>query len=267
MAGIGIAVDTTTWSVTNLMRLFIYTIAFAINVLELLFDTFTAAVQALLDALLPHTLNWYTRKAKAFQYGFNLAADTDVYDNTGYTTDQVAASKIIAYAATVEQTNSFGRIFLRLKVAATDGTNLNPITTDQLTAFAAYMARVKDAGVELQATSTAPDGIKQSWKIFFDPLILNANGNRLDGTSNTPVQDAIKAYLVNLPFNGVYDIQKHVDAVQDVQGVVSLELMQCQTQYGAYPYSNVDVFYTPDAGYLRFADDSYLTITFIPYNA
>lgn len=267
MAAIGITIDTTTWSATNLQRLFIYTVAFAINVLEQLFDLFKADVNTALAELKPHTARWYANMAKAYQHGFNLYADSDQYDNAGHTDDQVTASKKVAYAAVVEQTNTFGRIYLRMKLAGTDGTDLIPLTDEQLTGFEAYMNRVKDAGVALQISSTSPDSIKQEWVIYYDPLILNSSGNRLDGTSSAPVQDAIKAYLTALPFNGIYVPQYHIDAVQAVEGVVTLNLAMCQTQYGALPYTSVGALYTPDAGYLRFPTDGDLVITWIAQEA
>lgn len=266
MADIGITVDTTTWSKTNLMRLFIYVVAFSINVLEQLFDIFKADVNTALAQMLPHTLQWYANKAVAFQYGFDLLPDSDVFDNTGKTDDEIAASKIVTYAAVVEQTNAYGRVYLRMKIAATNGTDLVAVSNEVLAAFVAYMQAIKDAGVALQITTGPADSITQTWRIFYNPLVLNQNGAREDGTSSTPVQDAIKTYLTSLPFNGIYDIQKHVDAVQAVDGVKTLKLDACQTKYGNFPYTNVDVLYTPDAGYLRFADDTFLQITFIPYN-
>ena len=197
LAAIGITIDTTTWSATNLQRLLIYTVAFCVNVLEQLFDLFKSDVNTALAQLLPHTLRWYANMAVAFQYGFNLITDSDQFNNTGHTYDQIAASKIVSYAAVVEQTNAYGRVYLRMKVATTSGSDLAPLSDGQLTAFTAYMGKVKDAGVALQITSTAPDDIQQAWRIYYNPLILNNSGNRLDGTASTPVQDAIKLYLTS----------------------------------------------------------------------
>jgi len=267
LAAIDIDIDPTTWSVVNLMRLFIYTIAFCTNVLEQLFDLFKTDVNVQIANLTPHTARWYANKAKAFQYGFNLLPDSDLFDNTGKTDDEIAASMVVKYAAVVELVNQYGRVSLRIKVAGTDGKDLIQLPDDVMTAFRAYMELIKDAGVKLQIDSLPPDSIKQTYRVFYDPLILSATGTRLDGSDDTPVQDAIKAFLINLPFNGIYVIQYNIDAIQDVEGVVTLDMDLCQTQYGEFPFTGVDTIYTPDAGYLRFASDDDLVITWVPQAA
>jgi hypothetical protein len=264
MAGAGITVDPTTWSSVNLQRLFIYAVAAATFVLETLFDTFQGDVNTTIQTLKPHSARWYASMALAYQYGFALTPDTDTYDNTGYTDDQITASKVVQYAAVIEQTDQFGRVFLRIKLAGSDGTDLQPLTADQLTGVTAYLQEIKDAGVRLQIDSLPPDGIMQQWVIYYDPLVLNASGARLDGQDSTPVQDAITGYLTQLPFSGTLVLQYQMEAVKSVSGVVICKVTGCQTQYGNLPYTNVDVMYTPDAGYLRFGSASNLTIQFIP---
>lgn len=264
MAAISITVDTTTWSATDLQRLFIYVIAFCTFTLETLFDVFTADNNAAIAAMKPHKTKWYATMALAFQYGYSLLPDSDQFDNGSHTDAEIEDSKIIDYAAVVEQENNFRRVFLRIKVAHDNGTDLEPISDDEKTAFSEYMAEIKDAGVPLIIDSLDPDSIKQTWKIFYNPLVLNSEGARIDGSSSTPVQDAIKNYLKNLPFNGVYAPQYHIDAVQSVDGVVLCDLLTCEKQFGLLPFSQVVDTYTPDAGYLRFDSDDDLVITFIP---
>lgn len=226
--------------------------------LETLFDLHKAEVTDIIDNMKPHSLRWYANMAKAFQYGYNLVDGEDYYDNTGLTDEQITASKVVAYSAVVEQEKN-----LRIKVAAVDSGDLAPLPADQKTAFDEYMSRVKDAGVKLVIDSLPADRLILSLDIYYNPLVLDNNGARLDGTSGEPVPDAIRNYLKNLPFNGYLVLAYLVDALQKVDGVVIPDLTKAEAYYGANIGGAINVKYNPDAGYLRIADED-LSLTFIP---
>lgn len=243
-------------------RLWTYIVAAAIYVHETFFDLFKADVNETIALLKPHTAKWYATKALAYQHGFALLPDSDLFDNDGYTETQIDESKIVKYAAVVEQENIYQRVFLRIKLARENAGDLAPLTEPQLEGVIEYFKRVKDAGVKLVIESLPADSIKMQWHIFYDPLILDAEGNRTDGTASDVIKTAIKEYLKNLPFNGVYVLQYHIDALQAVEGVTIAEIDLAQTKYGLLPFANVNVQTTPDAGYLRFTDDADLQITY-----
>ncbi|MBS0647400.1 MAG: nucleotidyltransferase [Verrucomicrobia bacterium] len=248
----------TSRSKTAIWRLFLYIVAAAIWTLEKLHDTFKSDVDETISRLKPHSLRWYAEKAKNFQNGYNLVPEADYYDNTGIDPDLIEASKIIAYAAVVEQTRG-----VRIKVAKNLGTDLGPTAQTELFSFTAYMKEIKDAGVKVRITTGPADDLKMSLRVIYNPLVLNAAGERIDGTSATPVPDAIREHLKNLPFNGVFSIQKLVDAIQAVEGVSDLNVDSITSRYGALPYTAINVSLVPDAGYLRITDEN-LTITYLP---
>ncbi len=233
-------------------------VATCIWTIDKLCDILKIDIDETIAALKPHSLRWYAGKAKAFQYGYNLVNEADYYDNTGIDDTTIAASKIVSYAAVVEQVRG-----VRIKVAKTVGADLAALTVGELAAFTQYMKEVKDAGVKLKITSAVADLLKLSLRIQYDPLVTNAAGARIDGTTATPVKDAIKLHLKNLPFNGVFSIQKLVDAIQAVEGVSDLNVDSVQTKYGALPFTAVNISVIPDAGYLRI-EDADLTIVFTP---
>lgn len=251
----------TSTSRVAIWRLMTYVVAVAIWTLETLFDIHVADVNETISRLKPHSLRWYAEKATAFQYGYNLVADADFYDNTGIDETTIEASKVVAYAAVVEQDRG-----LRIKVAKDSGVDLAALSTPELDAFIEYMRRVKDAGVRLNITTGTADSLKLSIQLYYNPLVLNSAGGRLDGTLSEPVQDAVKEYLKNLPFNGVFVLQNLVDVLQVVDGVVISHVVSAQAQYGALPFQSFSVKYLPDAGYLRIANPGDLTVTFIPYS-
>jgi hypothetical protein len=250
----------TSTSKTAIWREITFVVAMCIWTLDQLFDLFKKDVDETIASLKPHSLRWYSQKAKAFQYGYNLVADADYYDNTGIDEATIEASKIVDYAAVVE--NDRG---LRIKVARDNGADLVAFTTPQLTAFVEYMRIVKDAGVKLLITSTAADSLKLTIDIYYNPLVLNGDGQRLDGIDVEPAQNATKTYLKNLPFNGVFLLQNLVDQLQLVDGVIIADVKSAQAKYGDLAFQSFSVKYLPDSGYLRFANNTDLVMNFIPY--
>lgn len=239
-------------------KIFFYAAAFMWNALDQLHDLFRAETDDKISRLKPHSAKWFVEMSKAFQYGYDLADEEDFYDNSLLTEDQVTASKIVTYAAAVEQERG-----IRIKVAK-GATTLSALTAPELSAFTAYMERVKPAGIKLLITSNAPDSLTAKLRVFYNPLVLLPTGGRIDGVSMEPVQDALRTYLKNLPFNGLFVNQYAVDALQKVEGVVIVMADSFEARYGLLDYANVDVEYNPDAGYLQLDN---VEIVFTPHAA
>ena len=236
-------------------RLWTYIVAFCQWTLEVLFDQHVAEVNTIVATQRPHTLQWYVTMAKQFQYGDALAADSDTYTVIDST------KQIISYAAATEVFKG-----IRIKVAKTSAGELTALTTAEQTAFASYASLIKDAGVRLYITSNNADSLILNLTVYYNALILDLNGARLDGTSSTPVQDAIDNYLKNLPFNGLYTNFALLNAVAAVDGVVLPTLNSAQANYSSVPYVSITTEYNPDSGYLRIVNPSTdLILTFIPH--
>ena len=246
----------TSTSNVSIWLLWTYIIAVCQWTLENLFDAHKNEVTTIIAAQKPHTLQWYVTMAKQFQYGVSLPADTDTY--TTPSTNPLIA--IVQYAAAVELTN-----LIRIKAATLTAGVLAPISSGQLTAFSAYMNLIKDAGVRLQLTSGSADTLRLAVNIFYDPLVLTATGARLDGTAATPVQDAVNAFLDNLPFNGLFVLNNLIAALQAIDGVVIGQVVSAQASYASLPFTLITVEYTPDAGYMTL-DSTYFT-THVTYTA
>jgi hypothetical protein len=255
--------DLTSTSKVAVWRMWTYIMAVTVWALENLFDLHKNEVNTLINEKAPHSLRWYANKAKDFQYGSELVHEEDYYDNTNLSEDDLAEKKIIAFSAIVEQEKG-----LRLKVATILSGDLEALSTGQLAAFEEYMNRIKDAGVNpLVIESRSADNLKLSLNIYYNPLVLDNTGARLDGTDPDPVGKKIKDYLKNLPFNGTMVLAYLVDALQQVDGVVIPHIVQAQARYGALPYTAFDVKYSPDAGYLRILNDTDLQISYTPQSA
>lgn len=246
-------------------RIMFFAIAFSLNSLHKIFDGFVQIVKDLLAMLLPHTLRWYRSKALAFQFGFSLIIDTDKFDNTGYTDDEIEDSKVVAYAAVNEATVDNIRSLI-VKVAGKDADGKPTQLSDpQEAAFTAYMTEVKDAGNRLIIFNRQADLIKATINFYYNPLLLDENGNRLDGGAGKPAEDAANAFPFQLDFNGEFIVAQFIDALQAAYGCgrrrVDLISMQKKTGLGAY--TAVNSSFVPEAGYAAFDVDG-LTINYIP---
>lgn len=231
----------TSTSQTAIWLLWTWVVATSQWVLEQLFDAHKVEVSGLIAQQKPHTLQWYVTMAKAYQKGITLPPDTDTYSIVPPSDPTVL---IVAYAAAVELTG-----LVRIKAAKVDSGSLVKLGAD-LPAFQAYMGRIKDAGVRLQITSDDPDTLQLALNVYYDPLILDSVGARLDGTSATPIKDAVKYFLENLPFNGLFVLNYLIASLQSVEGVRIGEVVSAQAQYGLLPYTGIPVEYLPDAGYM-----------------
>lgn len=204
-------------------RLFVFVVAFSIWILETLFDTHKHEVDSIIEAKFPHRPSWYRNKALAFQYGHVLIMDTDKYDNTGFTDEEIETSKVIKYSAV---TKSGGQV--RIKIAAETAGVLTPITPEVKNAFDFYIDEITDMGVNYLVINVLPDILLLNIQIYRDPLVLDSNGMSILN-ANYPVQEAINEYMKELPFNGELVLAHLTDKLQKVEGVKIPHIVNAQS--------------------------------------
>lgn len=250
------------FSKVSLESIILYIVAASIWTLERLFDTHTTEVTDYIATMKPHSLRWYVEKAKAFMYGEpvlpELISGSDVYDTTDMTDEQIAQAKIVTFAACTESNAT-----LYLKVAKAGPA---PLTADEKAAFIAYLHEIKDAGVRIDVISEQGDYLKLDMVIYYDPLLINANGeSKADGTR--VVEQAIKDYIENIPFNGEFRKNELEDAIQAVDGVVMVEFNAAyHSETGAEDtYDEVVPYCKPASGYFKFDNADLSDVTYQPY--
>lgn len=260
MANIGVTVDPTAWSVVNIQRCIIYIFSACQFVLENLFDTYKTEVNNTITNLKPGTKSWYKTMVLNFQYGYDLPADSDQYDNTGLTQTEIDDSKIVKYVAV----NDRGDI-VTIKVAKSNGTDLVPLDSGELAALQAYVAKIKYGGVFISIINEVADSLKLNITINYFPMILDSNGVDIVSGIET-VKNGIYDHLKNIDFDGQFSPQALVDSLQKIEGVkyATPTLVQVKADAGA-SYENVTVYYNAASGYLRFINPTHLNITYIPY--
>jgi hypothetical protein len=255
-------------SLTSRRRIWTWVVAFCILTMEKLFDYFRAETDDKIKKLKPATLTWFAEKIKTFQFGDNLVPETDYYDNTGLTPAQIEDKKVIKYAAAVEQSFSNGRFGVRIKAAGVDGSGvLVKMPDDQRDAAREFLSRIKPAGTYCELTTDDADYLKLSLKVYYNPLVMDGTGSRLDGTNPIPIREAIDRHLKNLPFNGRFNLTSLVDAMQAVDGVLDPRIISAQTKYADTAYTEVIDERIPNAGYLKIYADADITIQWIAKSA
>ena len=240
--------------------------AFGLWIFEKLIDQNKKEIDEQIANSRIHTRKWYREKALAYMHGYELN-DSDQYDVSELTDAQISSAKIIANAAPLKMQG-----YLRIKVVKMVANNLAPLTPTELQAFGQYMNYVTDAGTFVKATSSSADDLKLSLKIYYNPMILGADGSRLDGTASTPVKDAINGYLKSLRFNGAFVESKLEDELQKVEGVQMVKIVGAWSKFGSYAYTDtlnpnvgpIDEVRVADAGYMKF-DDNNSSINYVAY--
>ena len=88
----------------SIERIFSYVVSFSIWVLEKLFFIHKNEIDAELSKRLPHTRRWYQQKVLQFQYPNRaLITDTDKYDNTGFSADEIEQMQVVKFCAIQEK--------------------------------------------------------------------------------------------------------------------------------------------------------------------
>lgn len=192
-----------------------YIVAVCCHVVERLMATHKSEVEELLSARSPHGLRWYREKALAFMRDKELEADSDEYDTSGMSEEAVAECRVVKYAA-VEEDAQTGILILKVAGEASDGTRQR-LGEDEEMMLRSYMNEVKDAGVLINIINREADVFGCEVDVYY-----NANLDAEEIRKN--VEERIRSYVANLPFNGEYHDMGLVNELQGVAGVKVVDL-------------------------------------------
>lgn len=243
--------DLTSPSNVAVWRLIFFVIAVAIWSLENLFDIHVKWIENRASELVVGSEKWYELKAREFQIGDDLE-----FDGITYKYPVINESNKIVKVVAAKQ--SAGAVLI--KVAKLDGLDPIPLTTEELDAFTAYMNKIKFAGIKTPCLSREADELSIEYRVYYNPLVLNSDGELLTDTSIKPVEEAINNYCKNLPFNGLFSVTDLTDKIQKSTGVVNPVYLSGQVRYGLLPWVNLQDYYNPNAGYLT----ATMSIEYIP---
>lgn len=234
-------------------RLLTYVVAFAIWSLEKLFDIHKKEIDTAIYEQKSGTPTWYKNMSLGFQFGFDLIADSDKFNNSGYTDDQIESSKIIKYCSVKESSESNRLI---IKVASEQDDLLTPLTNIEITSFSQYINEIKYAGVKINVVNNPADKLLLDMDIYIDVLVIDQNGNSI-ANGGKPVETAIKRYMKSLPFDGELVINDLIEKLRAVDGVINAHIKTADSSYYdtltlAYvDFSPINVKTIPVAGYFE----------------
>lgn len=207
------------FSKVSVLSVVFYVVACSIWTLERLFASYRTEVDARIEAILPHRPRWYRDRVLLFMKDRALIPDTDEYDTAEMTDDQIATARVVRHAVAVESDDAS---LLTIKVAGEDNGRRCPLDAETERQIAAYISRIKDAGVRTALVNIAPDRFGCEVDIYYDPMLTAS-------TVESACREAIRSYVENLPFNGEYTNMALVDALQAVEGVRIIELRGATT--------------------------------------
>jgi hypothetical protein len=227
--------------------------AFGVFMLESIFDNHKKEIDTAIYEQKSGTPRWYRNMSLAFQYGFDLLEDSDKFENTGFTTDQIEDSKIIKYCSVKESIESNR---LTIKVAGELGENLKPLDLTQIASFTEYLAEIKYAGVKINVVNNPADKLLLNMAIYRDVLVLDENGNSIIN-GGKPVEKAVRDYMKALPFDGELVLNDLIEKLRAVDGVNNAHIINATSS--AYnsataeylDFAPINVKTIPVAGYFE----------------
>ena len=214
---------------------------------------------------------WYRNKALSFQYGFDVENDTDIFkptiqvngEDVEATEEQIEASKVIKYCA-VDRKVIANRASLIIKIAGEENGEIVQTSDEEKEALKKWFEvdGAAAAGDVITYINYKGDILSFSVDVYVNPLVLMSDG-RHKINLNYPVEDAIKTYLKNLPFNGEFDVQKFEAAILATEGVLKLKTNKVESKWivasggdadGYGLFQPISVYKIPESGYFKVLD-------------
>lgn len=213
--------DTFSGSFSNvsLENILFFILAACYHVLETIFDQHKIDVENKISKVVVASVPWYHKMALAFQWGDSLVLNETTLQYEYTVTDE--SKQVVKYAAVRDKGTS-----VQILVSGDENGTPVALSNDVLTVFKQYMNRIKVAGVILNISSWNSDSIIVNADIYVDPLVMDTHGISLSDGSR-PVKEAVSAFLKNITYGGTFNKTKLVDAIQNVSGVMDVELGEC----------------------------------------
>lgn len=223
-----------------------WVVAFAIFLLESLFDELRIEINEIISKARIGTPDWYIGLALEFQLGYDLVITGDNIIQYAIV-DQEA--QIVSRAAFTEANGE-----LTLKLAKGEIGALEALSAEELSQFANYIEKVKLAGTKVNTISLAADMLQIDVEIFYDGIFSPA-------IMDQRVTDAITAYQLSFPFDGLIYRSQLINLLLDVEGVEDVVISRLDAIQGETTTPIVRVYET-GAGYFSFdTDNSAITLT------
>lgn len=220
-------------------RLWVWIVAFAMSIHEKLWATFKIEIEEIANKSHFGTLPWYRNMALQYQHG-----DAIVFADNQWKYDPIDLTARIV--TKVAATANPGVVFV--KVAKDGGV---PLTAPEYTAFSAYIDSIAPPGINTTVISQDPDDLIVDVKVYYDPLVLAADGSLLSDSGVFPVEDAVLAYIGSIDFDGKFTITKFQDSLQLAEGCVDPIINSVESRYASNPFVAIVESHNAFSGHFR----------------
>ena len=222
----------TSTSQTAKWNLYYFIVASCIAIFEQLQDIFKTELETIASTAAPSTPQWTRNKVLAFQTGDVAELNTSTYVIEYPTIN--TANQILTRCAVITAPN---RTVL-IKVAK--GNPPTPVSVGELAELQSYVETFNPAGIAFTLINENSDKMEVAGKIYY-------NG-QYSAVIATNVVAALNNYMANLPFNGVISTQAVVDAIQAVEGVISVSLARILVRKHSVAYGTGVTLYNLSTG-------------------
>ena len=222
----------TSTSQTAKWNLYYFIVASCIAIFEQLQDIFKTELETIASTAAPSTPQWTRNKVLAFQTGDVAELNTTTYVIEYPTIN--TANQILTRCAVVTAPN---RTVL-IKVAKSDPPT--PVSVGELAELQSYVETFNPAGIAFTLINDNSDKMEVAATIYY-------NG-QYSAVIATNVVAALNNYMANLPFNGVISTQAVVDAMQAVEGVISVSLARILVRKHSVAYGAGVTLYNLSTG-------------------
>lgn len=222
----------TSTSQTAKWNLYYFIVASCIAIFEQLQDIFKTELETIASTAAPSTPQWTRNKVLKYQKGDVAQLNTTTYVIEYPTIN--TANQILTRCAVITAPN---RTVL-IKVAK--GNPPTPVSVGELAELQSYVETFNPAGIAFTLINDNSDKMEVAAKIYY-------NG-QYSAVISTNVVAALNNYMANLPFNGVISTQAVVDAMQAVEGVISVSLARILVRKHSVAYGAGVTLYNLSTG-------------------
>jgi len=222
----------TSTSQTAKWNLYYFIVASCIAIFEQLQDIFKTELETIASTAAPSTPQWTRNKVLAFQTGDVAELNTTTFVIEYPTIN--TANQILTRCAVITAPN---RTVL-IKVAK--GNPPTPVSVGELAELQSYVETFNPAGIAFTLINENSDKMEVAGKVYY-------NG-QYSAVIATNVVAALNSYMANLPFNGVISTQAVVDAIQAVDGVISVSLTRILVRKDTVAYGAGVTLYNLSTG-------------------
>lgn len=210
-------------------------------------DEFRAELQQVIYDNQFGTFEWWTARIKAFQYG-----DLLQFINNKYQYATVDPAKQIVHFVSVTDE----RGLVKVKAAKINNDRPVALDPDEAAALLSYVRSIRPPGTRLAVESLPADKLKTRLRIHYNAQIGLA-------AVRQGVEDAYINYVNNIIFDGLYYVNRMIDSLQAVPGVINeqVEVLELAVKQGTDPYIQFTSKYQAKSGYFEVDPDWPLNTT------